>query len=176
MSSVKIGVIGYSAKSFPIFEAYSKILSTLEKAIESSACYMVYRSETWEQVSKLEYQQHPGIVKHKSYPPFEIVSGLTDYGIPALVYCVTKDKSLRHFDIETVGFAPKCALNDNICKVDKQMIVGENYGDESKEFIEYIDILIKVGGGSQSIRELKMFRETKPNNLCIVKPLKAYVS
>lgn len=163
MSKIKIGVIGYSAKSFPIYEAYNKIVSALEKAIYLSANYKIFDGywNNWERAKLI------------TYPKFEIVSGFTDYGIPALTYCAC-EKFERDYKIETVGFAPKCALNDNICKVGKQVIVGENYGDESEEFIKYIDILIKVGGGKQSIKEAKLFKQLKPNNIFIEKKLKSY--
>ena len=171
---IKIGVIGYSAKSFPIYEAYNKILYAIEKAIYLSARYYITDGYAWSQVSKEEYRKH-GICKIITYPKFEIISGLTDYGIPALTYCICESMALRKdYQIETVGFAPKCSLTDNICKVDKQIIVGENYGDESEEFVKYIDILIKVGGGLQSIKEAKLFKQLKPNNVFIEKKLKFY--
>ena len=172
---IKIGVIGYSAKSFPIYEAYNKIVSALEKAIYLSANYQIFDSYTWQQVSKEEYTKYNKWERAKliTYPKFEIISGLTDYGIPALTYCICQ-KFEKKYQIETVGFAPKCALNDNVCRVDKEIIIGENYGDESEEFIKYIDILIKIGGGKQSISEAKLFKQLKPNNIFIEKKLKSY--
>ena len=109
-----------------------------------------------------------------NFPKFEIVSGLTDYGVPALAYCVCESRLLKEYEIETVGFVPRCSLRDNVCKVDKQIIVGDVYGEESEEFIKYIDVLIKIGGGKQSIKESKLFKKLKPNNLYIEKKLKTY--
>jgi hypothetical protein len=170
---VKIGIIGYSGKSFPIYEAYNKILDSIKKAMNATQNYNILKKGEWIKVSNIEYNKFEGI-KHSSYRNCEIVSGLTDYGIPALTYCVCDLLSLKNYSIEKVGFAPKCALTDNLCKVDKQIIVGENYGDELEEFIKYIDVLIKVCGGSQSIKEVELFRKLKPNNLCIEKKLLCY--
>jgi hypothetical protein len=33
------------------------------------------------------------------------------------------------------------------------IIVGDNWGDESKTFLDSIDMLVRVGGGKQSLEE-----------------------
>lgn len=86
----------------------------------------------------------------------EIVSGYTNIGIPKIAYEIADDMG-----ITTVGLSAKEALTVDcgLYPVDKIMIVGERFGDESSTFIDYIDIMIRVGGGNQSIQEVKHFKE-----------------
>lgn len=84
----------------------------------------------------------------------EIVSGLTDLGIPALVY-----KEAEKRKIKTVGIACKKAEQYKCFKCDKVILVGNEWGDESKEFLDYIDILVKIGGGKQAEKEFKQAKE-----------------
>ncbi len=88
----------------------------------------------------------------------EIVSGLTNAGVPKLAYQIAHKRGYT-----TIGISAKRALrvNSGIFPCDKQIIVGENFGDESEQFIEYIDYLIRVGGGSQSRKEVELFKEKK---------------
>lgn len=80
-----------------------------------------------------------------------IVSGLTNMGMPRLAY----EEAVRR-KWKTVGIAPKQSENYKLFPVDEKIIVGEKFGDESEVFINYINVLIKVGGGKQSDKELKM--------------------
>jgi hypothetical protein len=85
---------------------------------------------------------------------YELVSGLTDVGIPGLAYrMAVKEKW------ETVGLSAKEAKEYDCFPVDEEIIVGEKFGDESKDFIEYIDCLIRIGGGKQSFKETEMARK-----------------
>jgi len=86
----------------------------------------------------------------------EVVSGLTNLGIPSLAYATGYGIGL-----ETTGIA--CSLaNDMPCyPVGRKIIVGDSWGDESDTFLEYIDELIKVGGGDQSEREFDAFKGPK---------------
>ena len=63
--------------------------------------------------------------------------------------------------IKTVGFSAKQALKikRGVYPVQKEIIVGERFGDESMEFIKYIDILIRIGGGQQSRHEVELFKK-----------------
>lgn len=85
----------------------------------------------------------------------ELVSGLTNMGIPKLGYQYAKTLSLR-----TVGIAPSRArrVRSGLFPVDETIFIGKNFGDESDYFIEYIDILVRIGGGPQSRNEVKLFR------------------
>lgn len=96
----------------------------------------------------------------------EIVSGYTNSGIPKIAYEVASE----HY-FTTVGFSAKQALNvrSGVYPVDKEILVGQRFGDESAAFIEYIDGLIRVGGGPQSRKETTLFKEKmKSNNSCFV--------
>ncbi len=85
----------------------------------------------------------------------EIVSGYTNSGIPKIAYELA-DK----YGFKTVGFSAKQALNvaSGIYPVSKVILKGERFGDESHDFIKYIDHLIRIGGGLQSRKEIEIFR------------------
>ena len=85
-----------------------------------------------------------------------IVSGLTNIGIPGLAY---KEAFTRGW--KTCGIASKKAENHECFKCDEVIIVGDNWGDESLTFLNKIDIIVKIGGGKQSVRE---FEEAKKMN------------
>lgn len=85
-----------------------------------------------------------------------LVSGLTNLGIPKLAYEIATKLGLK-----TVGIACKLAYNDDLFPVDKKIIIGDKWGDESETFLNYIDCLIKVGGGPQSEKEYEKFTKTK---------------
>jgi hypothetical protein len=90
-----------------------------------------------------------------------IVSGLTDQGVPGLAYHLAADPS--NGEMTTVGIACAKASDYPCFPVDDVIIVGKQWGDESDTFLQYIDALVRVGGGPQSIKEAKSFRELKPN-------------
>lgn len=74
-----------------------------------------------------------------------IVSGLTNVGVPALAYAEAVKRGWR-----TVGVACRLACQHPLFDVDQTIIVGDNWGDESKTFVSSIDAIIRVGGGAQS--------------------------
>jgi len=90
----------------------------------------------------------------------EIVSGLTYSGIPLLVYEEAKRRGLK-----TIGYASKKALELKQYPVDEKYIIGEDWGDESKYFLENIDKLIRIGGGTQSKKEAFSARKM---GICVV--------
>ncbi|HVH99706.1 MAG TPA: hypothetical protein VM869_13385 [Enhygromyxa sp.] len=87
--------------------------------------------------------------------PPEIVSGLTNQGVPKLAY-----ELARELGLVTVGIAARQALRvrAGLFPVDRKILVGERFGDESHVLIDYIDKLIRVGGGPQSRAEVELFR------------------
>jgi 2'-5' RNA ligase len=93
------------------------------------------------------------IVKSNKLPT-TIVSGLTNIGIPAIAY-----KIATKYGYKTVGYACEKALDMELFDVDKKHIIGKNWGDESEDFLNNIDILIKAGGGEQSKAEFKKAKE-----------------
>lgn len=152
---LRIGVIGYSSKSFPIYKAHKRLFETLY-GLSSNPVYKNYTFEIW--------------------------SGLTDYGIPALAYSIADSLNLVNYyknpsyfsKYEKIGIAPKVAIKEKLCQVDRYRIVGNNYGDESNYFLSNVDILIKVGGGKQSINEYETFAKKFPFRKRIEIELESY--
>lgn len=89
----------------------------------------------------------------KYYNDIEIVSGYTNYGIPSLTYRIADE-----IGIKTVGYACRKALEMDVYPVDEYHIVGDDWGDESEEFLNRINTLLRVGGGKQANSEAKNFR------------------
>jgi len=83
-----------------------------------------------------------------------LVSGWTDVGIPALGY-----REAQRRGWTTVGIACKKAEEYERFPVDQSIVVGENWGDESEEFLKSIDIMVKIGGGKQSERECQTAKQ-----------------
>lgn len=83
----------------------------------------------------------------------KIVSGGTLFGIPKFVYYEAAKRGYK-----TVGVICKHGWDsDNeLFPVDELYTEGEDWGDESKKFIEILDHLYKIGGGKQSIKEFEM--------------------
>ncbi len=84
----------------------------------------------------------------------EIVSGLTNIDIAKIAYEIADEQGGM-----TVGISTERALHVKygIYLVDQQIIEGKEFGDESIVFIDYIDFLVRVGGGKQNHREMEMF-------------------
>jgi hypothetical protein len=85
-----------------------------------------------------------------------IVSGLTNLGIPKIAYEIATELGLK-----TVGIACNLAKDYDLFPVDVKILKGDNWGDESETFLNYIDVLVKVGGGKQSEEEYTKFDKTK---------------
>lgn len=85
---------------------------------------------------------------------YELVSGLTNMGIPKIAYELAEGRGWV-----TVGLSSAEAKNYDCYDVDKEIIEGEKFGDESEKFIDYIDCLIRIGGGKQSMKETKMAKD-----------------
>jgi hypothetical protein len=77
-----------------------------------------------------------------------IVSGLTDLGIPALAY---REATKRNWG--TMGVACSKAKEYDCFPVDKKIIEGSEWGDESSVFLDSIEVLVRIGGGKQSLKE-----------------------
>jgi len=84
-----------------------------------------------------------------------IISGLTNIGIPKIAYQIA---DLHGYHTVGISAARALTVNCGIYAVDQQIIVGEQFGDESACFIATIDYLIRVGGGRQSHHEVELFK------------------
>jgi predicted Rossmann-fold nucleotide-binding protein len=87
---------------------------------------------------------------------YELVSGLTNVGVPKLAYELADTREWT-----TIGLTAKEAKQYECYPVDKEIIVGENFGDESEAFIDYIDVFVRVGGGKQSMKEADMAKHSR---------------
>jgi len=83
-----------------------------------------------------------------------IVSGGTALGIPKLVF----QESLK-YGYPYIAFMSKLGYEYPLCRCDQIYAIGNNWGDESEAFINYIDMLIKIGGGKQSEYEFNLAKE-----------------
>lgn len=97
---------------------------------------------------------------HGTCDSYELVSGLTDLGIPSIAYDIAKKDS--EFT-KTIGFACSKAKDFPQFPVDRKYIIGDNWGEESNAFLEYIDCIIRIGDGKQAMEECNKFRETYPD-------------
>jgi hypothetical protein len=85
---------------------------------------------------------------------YALVTGLTDLGIPSLAYKAADKRGWK-----TVGIACAKANEYDCYNVDEKIIEGEDWGDESETFLKYIDVLLRIGGGEQSIEETEKAKE-----------------
>lgn len=93
----------------------------------------------------------------------DIVSGLTDVGIPGIAYhLVTSGRINKDAFGKTVGIACAKAKDYPRFPVDEKHIIGSEWGDESEFFVDYIDALVRIGGGEQSHREVALFKSKYP--------------
>jgi len=125
--TLKIGVVGFSRNQFDQQDAAQKLKHLITKIVENNEGKNI-----------------------------ELVSGLTNMGVPRLAYLLADELGLI-----TVGFSAKQALRvrAGVYPVQKQIIVGQKFGDESDEFIQYIDVLVRIGGGKQSRHETELFKQ-----------------
>lgn len=86
--------------------------------------------------------------------PIEVVSGLTSMGIPLMAYEFAYNHGWK-----TVGIACSKAYEYSIFDCDEKIIVGKKWGAESRRFLKRCDIIIRVGGGKQSFKEIKKAKE-----------------
>ena len=87
-----------------------------------------------------------------------IVSGLSNLGIPAIAFREAIKRKWR-----TVGISCSKASKFTCFPVDEKIITGTEWSEESPVFLNSIDILVRVGGGNQSITETaEMKRRGKP--------------
>jgi hypothetical protein len=82
-----------------------------------------------------------------------VVSGLTDLGIPALAY---REAVTRGWGTE--GIACAKAEEYECFLVDSRTIIGNEWGDESATFLASIDVIVRIGGGKQSLAEVQTFK------------------
>ena len=124
---LKIGVVGYTHSRFNIDKARSALMCAVSK-----------------------------IANHFKPADIDIVSGLTNLGIPKLAY-----EFADRCGYTTVGISAKEAKKEHcgFFPVDDIKLIGECYGDESSYFVDQIEALVRIGGGQQSHKEVELFRQ-----------------
>jgi hypothetical protein len=115
-----------------------------------------YSSQKFDQSKALEYISEAFDVVEELFGSdgHILISGLTDVGIPWIGY-----READRRDWYLIGVACARAKDYPCYHVHKEVITGDNWGDESEKFLDSIDILIRIGGGKQSKREVAMARE-----------------
>lgn len=104
------------------------------------------------------------IEKKYSMEDYCVVSGYTNLGIPQIAY---QEATKRKW--KTVGVACKKSSNYDTFPCDEEIIVGEDWGDESERFLQEIDCIVKIGGGEQSKKEV---RKAKKKNIPVEHAIK----
>jgi hypothetical protein len=115
-----------------------------------------------EAAKKLE-QMLLKVIENRPIEEVALVSGYTSSGVPKLAYILADRLGLH-----TVGFSSKRALTvkSGVYPVSEVILIGEKFGDESQAFVEYINVLIRIGGGPQSRHEVELFKHLhKDKNL-----------
>jgi hypothetical protein len=97
-------------------------------------------------------------VRKKHNGTISIVSGWSNIGIPQIATNLA-----QKFGFIRIGYSAAEVLKYELCDVDIGYIVGEKFGDESEAFVDYVDEILKLGGGLQAERELKYAIKNKKN-------------
>jgi hypothetical protein len=132
---MRIGVVGYSRDNFDHDRAKLLLIQAIQEIPGINDLYLD-RTNVW------------------------LVSGWTDMGIPGIAYRVAQD-----YDMKTMGIACAKAYGMKCFPVDRFHVIGNRWGDESPTFLAAIDILIRIGGGPQSLEEV---REAKDMGIPVV--------
>lgn len=128
-NTLYVGVIGYFSQKFDETEA-EEILEDALNDIEE------------------EY------IDTGDFEDIAIVSGLVNAGMNRIAYKVADFHGYK-----TIGIAPEEAKDMDNYPVDEIVWSGVEFGDESEDFIDAIDVLVKIGGGAQSQKELEIAEE-----------------
>lgn len=126
---MKIGIVGFSSADFNQEKA-KEVIAEAFQAFKDTEKYLSTK--------------------------IEIVSGLTNLGIPAIAYAEAKKHGFK-----TTGIACAKAKDYECFDCDFVKIVGDEWGDESPVFLDYCDVLYKFGGGKQSEAEFEAFTGDK---------------
>lgn len=93
-------------------------------------------------------------INNGEYDNITIVSGLADMGITSIAYQIANDRGYS-----TIGVAPEEVKDYEQYDVDEVFYVGEEFGDESEEFVSMIDIIVRIGSSEKSLNEIELAEE-----------------
>ena len=85
------------------------------------------------------------------HPVVWCASGATDLGVPALAY-----RAAAAAGIPTVGITAEAASAYPIAPLDRLVVVGRRFGDESRVFVSACHEIWMIGGGPQSEAEVRL--------------------
>lgn len=85
------------------------------------------------------------------HPELWCVSGATNLGVPALAY-----QAADALGLQAVGFTAEAARGYPLARLDRLVVVGRRFGDESEAFVSACDALWMIGGGPQSEAEARL--------------------
>jgi hypothetical protein len=94
------------------------------------------------------------IAKQENEKDIVIISGATNMGIPKLVY----ERAVKD-NLKTIGVMCKEGYTCELFPCDEIYALGNNWGDESDKFLSMLDVLFRIGGGPQSMAEIKKAKE-----------------
>lgn len=136
---INIGFVGYSDDSkFDISEARN-IIDVIFEDIENTYCTDEYKNTN-----------------------INIITGGTNLGIPKMIYEKAQQENNKYGNwFSLIGVMAKEGYQYELYPCDIIFAIGDKFGDESKFFIEHLDVLYKIGGGKQAIEELKMAKDRK---------------
>jgi hypothetical protein len=81
-------------------------------------------------------------------------SGATNIDVPGLAYTLCA----RH-GITAAGITAGAAIRYRLARMDRLVVVGRRFGDESAVFVAQCDAFVVLGGGPQSAQECRMAGE-----------------
>ena len=134
MTTLRIGVAGYSGQKFDEDRAQQLLEQGLNEIIAA----------------------------HPEATDYVLVSGHTDYGVPALAYREAVKRGWRTKGIACGKVNEKDDAGQpklDLFPVDESVAVGTNWGDESSVFLSDINVLLCVGGGKQTEEEAAKYAE-----------------
>lgn len=103
-------------------------------------------------------------IKNKYFKDNEkicIISGATNCGIPRLVYEKAVELNKEYNKFIVVGVMAKEGYQFELFPCDVIYAVGNSFGEESKFFVNKLDVFYKIGGGAQSENEILMAKNKK---------------
>jgi predicted Rossmann-fold nucleotide-binding protein len=80
-----------------------------------------------------------------------VCSGATDIGVPGLAYALC-----ARLGITTAGITAGAAQRYRLATMEKLVVIGRRFGDESAVFVAQCDAFVVLGGGAQSAAECRL--------------------
>lgn len=92
------------------------------------------------------------LVDNPTATSINLISALTDQGIPALAYSIAKERGWK-----TIAVACTEARGRSCSPVDMHLIVGDTWSDTNTNFFALCDAIVRIGGGKRCAAEVVEF-------------------